>query len=149
MFFLAFAESIQLFPDGTIFIHIALILIMVWVLNRTFFKPINRVIASRDKFRGGRNIEAEEIDASAAAKEGQYQPAMRETRSQGHTLIEADRARAIAERQALVESARTEAEATLAGQRSEIESQATDARAALAAEADRLADKIAANILKG
>jgi F0F1-type ATP synthase membrane subunit b/b' len=53
MFFLAFAD-IQLVPDGTILIHIALILLMIWLLNRTFFRPINRVIAAREKNKGGR-----------------------------------------------------------------------------------------------
>ena len=33
---LAFAESIQLFPDGTIFIHIALILGMIWLAARVY-----------------------------------------------------------------------------------------------------------------
>jgi len=61
MFFLAFAESIQLFPDGTIFLHIALILAMIWLLNRTFFRPINRVIESREKQKGGHGSEADNI----------------------------------------------------------------------------------------
>ena len=61
MFLLAFAESIQLFPDGTIFIHIALILLMIWILNRTFFKPINKVIASREKHKAGPGGEADSI----------------------------------------------------------------------------------------
>ena len=46
-----FAFVVQLFPDGTIFIHIALTLIMIWVLNRTFFRPINRVLEPREKFK--------------------------------------------------------------------------------------------------
>ena len=71
MHFLAFAESIQLFPDGTIFIHIALILIMIWVLNRTLFKPINRVLATRDKFKGVEGGEAGPILRDAAEKESQ------------------------------------------------------------------------------
>ena len=55
MVVLAFAEGsgIQLVPDGTILIHIALILLMIWVLNRTFFRPINRVIQSHEKNKGG------------------------------------------------------------------------------------------------
>ena len=72
MHLLAFAGSIQLFPDGTIFIHIALVLIMIWVLNRTFFRPIRSVIASREKFHGGRNTEAESILNEAAEKESKY-----------------------------------------------------------------------------
>ena len=148
MFFLAFAESIQLFPDGTIFIHIALILVMIWVLNRTFFRPINRIIASREKFRGGRNIEAEEIAASAAAKEAEYGTAIREARAEGYGLIERERAEALAERQKLVGDAKAQAESTLAGQKQELQSQTEQVRAAIAGEAAQLADKITTNILK-
>ncbi|MGH7784024.1 MAG: hypothetical protein ACREO5_09335, partial [Candidatus Binatia bacterium] len=59
MLFLAFQSSIQLFPDGTIFVHIALILAMIWLLNRTFFRPINRMIESREMQKGGHGGEAE------------------------------------------------------------------------------------------
>src|SRR6476646_5574329 len=48
--------SIQLFPDGTIFIHISLILLMIWVLNRTYFRPVNKVIESREKFKDVRAV---------------------------------------------------------------------------------------------
>ena len=54
MVFLALAEnSIQLVPDGTIFLHIALILLMIWVLNRTLFKPVNRILETRERMTGG------------------------------------------------------------------------------------------------
>jgi F-type H+-transporting ATPase subunit b len=149
MFFLAFAESIQLFPDGTIFIHIALILVMIWILNRTFFRPINRVIASREKFKGGHNLEAEEIAASAAAKEAEYGTAMREARSEGHRLIENERAAAIADRQQLIGEAKAEYEATLESEKKQIQQQAAEVSTANASEAEQLSDRITANILKG
>ena len=62
MIFLAFAEnSIQLVPDGTLFLHIAIILIMVFVLNRTLFKPINRILDERERRTRGRSGEAHDI----------------------------------------------------------------------------------------
>ena len=43
MLCLALAEgSIQLVPEGTVFFHIAVIILMVYVLNATLFRPINR-----------------------------------------------------------------------------------------------------------
>jgi len=43
---LGFAEnSIQLVPDGTLLLHILIILVMVYVLNATLFKPINQILA--------------------------------------------------------------------------------------------------------
>ena len=83
MVLLAFAESapVQLIPDGTLFIHIALILLMIWILNRTFFRPINHIISSREKNKGGRSSEAESLLREVSAKETQYNESLREARS--------------------------------------------------------------------
>ena len=59
MHLLLFAETIQLFPDGTLFVHIAIILEMIWILNRTLYRPINRVLEAREKSKGGHSSEAE------------------------------------------------------------------------------------------
>lgn len=150
MFLLAFAEqSIQLFPDGTLFIHIALILIMIWILNRTFFRPINRVIEEREKHKGGAGGEAEKILGDVAEKEARYNKAMLEARSEGYELIEKDRSAAVAERQSKVAQAKEETARTLAEQKAQLEAQTTSARTAIATEAEKLSDRIAANILKG
>nr|MBA3769194.1 hypothetical protein [Blastocatellia bacterium] len=69
---LLFAESIQLFPDGTLFIHIALILLMIWVLNRTLFRPINRVLAAREAAKGGAGGAAGEMLRDVDSKQARY-----------------------------------------------------------------------------
>src|SRR4030095_12893228 len=53
MVILLAGTSIQLVPDGTILFHIALILIMIAILNRTLFQPINRILAEREKKGSG------------------------------------------------------------------------------------------------
>lgn len=149
MFLLAFAaQSIQLFPDGTIFVHIALILVMMWILNRTFFRPINRIIHDREKHKGGRGTEAEKILGEAAEKERRYNKALLEARSEGYELIEKERTAAVAERQVKVTRAKDETARGLVEQKSELEAQVVAARAAIVTEAEQLADKITANILK-
>ncbi len=149
MFLLALAEqSIQLFPDGTLFIHIALILIMIWVLNRTFFRPINKVIEAREKHKGGAGGEAETILSDVAEKEGRYTKSMLEARSEGYEMIEKQRAAAVAERQAKVARAKEETARAFTEQKAELETQTATARATIATEAEKMADKIAANILK-
>jgi hypothetical protein len=48
VFPLGFAEnSIQLVPDGTLLLHVLIILVMVYVLNATLFKPINLILEAR------------------------------------------------------------------------------------------------------
>lgn len=150
MVVLAFAEgaSIQLVPDGTLLIHIALILLMIFILNRTFFRPINRVIESREKNKGGRFGEAEAILNQVAEKNARFEQTMREARSAGYQLIEAERTAAMTERQAQVEAVKTEVEQTAAVEKDAIVRQAEQARQEIAAEARVLAQKISSNILK-
>ncbi len=148
MFLLAFAESIQLFPDGTIFIHIALILLMIWILNRTFFKPINKVIASREKHKAGPGGEADSIMRDVLEKEAKLNQAMLGARSEGYNLIEKERAAAVELRSRKLADAKAEVSAKLAAEKQELEQQADAARTALAAEAEVMAEKISSTVLK-
>lgn len=149
MVLLALAESsIQLFPDGTLFVHIALILLMIWVLNRTFFRPINNVIASREKFKGGRNVEADEILGTVSEKQSRYTAEMLEARTKGYQIVENERTQAIEAKTGIVESARVETAQTFEAEREALTAQTEAARAAVAREAEVMADRISANILK-
>jgi len=147
MAFLAFAENIQLLPDGTLLIHIAMILVMIWVLNRTFFRPINRVLESREKSKGGQASEAEGILKDASEKKGEYRDALRESRSKGYELIEKERAQALAQKQAKIEAAKQEISEMLEKENSELERQTTDAAKTIAEDAEKMAEKISSNIL--
>ena len=149
MFLLAFAESIQLFPDGSLFIHIALILIMIWILNRTFFGPINRVIESREKHKGGHGSEAEAILSDVSEKQAKYNQELLAARSAGYELIEKERAEAIALRQSKIAAAKNATAESLDAGKREVRQQAADARTIIAKEAEVMADRISSNILKG
>ena len=148
MHLLAFAESIQLFPDGTIFIHIALILIMIWVLNRTLFKPINRIMATRDKYKGVEGGEAGTILRDATEKESRYSREMLETRSKGYELIESEQKDAAADREKQIGKVKADVADRFEAGKAEVEKQAAETRSTLAADAEKIADSIAANILK-
>lgn len=148
MFLLAFAESIQLFPDGTLFIHIALILLMIWILNRTFFRPVNRVIESREKHKGGRGGEAEAILSDVGEKQIQYNQALLAARNEGYTLIEKERAAAVEARQRKVAEAKAATAESLVSDKNQIHEQAAAAKAAIAQEAEVMAEMISSNILK-
>lgn len=148
MVFLAFAEGVSLVPDGTIFIHIALILVMIWVLNRTFFRPINKVIESREENKGGHSSEAVSILREVEEKNARFDAEMLEARTKGYELIEKERSEAVAQREAKIEAARTEVEQKIASDYKELEAQTSAARAAIAEEAEKMSDKISSNILK-
>ena len=148
MHVLAFAESVQLFPDGTIFIHIALILLMIWVLNRTFFKPINKVIQSREKFKNVAGGEAGSIEAQAAEKEAEYNRAMLEARSAGYDLIENEHRKLVRAREKRLAETKAEVKQKETAEKGELARQTEEAKAAIRVEAPKLADQIAASVLK-
>ena len=143
-----FAETIQLFPDGTIFIHIAMILGMIWLLNRTLYRPINNIIQAREKQKGGHSLEADEIIKNAGNKESQYAKEMLDARSAGYELIENEQKKAADERDEKIVAAKAEIAGKFEAERSEIERQTGEVRTAIGSEAEKMADKIAASILK-
>ena len=149
MVLLAFAESalVQLIPDGTLFIHIALILLMIFILNRTFFRPINRIIEAREKNKIG-GSESENLLREVSEKELRYNEALREARSKGYELIETERSEALIEKQEKLSAAKEEVQQTLTSEMSELEKQTAEARQSIAAEAEKMAEKISSNILK-
>jgi F-type H+-transporting ATPase subunit b len=147
MILLAFQE-VRLVPDGTLFIHIALILLMIWVLNRTFFRPINRILESRERSKGGRSSEAQEILSQVSNKQSQYDQTMLKARSEGYELIERERAQAVAVRQEKIGAVKEEVEQKVAQETEELNRQTVEARAAIARQAEQMAEKISSNILK-
>ena len=143
------AASIQLFPDGTIFVHIALILIMIWVLNRTLYKPINRVLESREKSKGGHSSEATELLSQVGEKETRYNKELLDTRTAGYELIEKEQKKSVAARQKKIDEAKAQSAADFDAGKAEIENQSQAAKAEIDTEAEKLADRITASILKG
>lgn len=148
MHLLAFAEQIQLFPDGTLFIHVGLILVMIYILNRTLYRPINRVLQGRIKNKGNYFGEAEEILKKVDEKESRYSKELLDARSAGYELIEKEQKKAAAAREKKLAEAKDEVANRLSSGRSEIEQQASTARASIESEADVLADRITASVLK-
>jgi F-type H+-transporting ATPase subunit b len=148
MIALAFAEnSIQLVPDGTLFLHIAIILVMVFVLNATLFKPITRILEEREKRTRGRSGEAHDILRRVEEKMAHYEQSLREARSEGYRRMEQERASAVSERQSSLSAVREEISRSVAEQKEAVRAQVEGARATLEQEARRIAADIGAQIL--
>jgi len=84
--------SIQLVPDGTLLFHLFLVVVMVVVLNRTLLKPINQILAEREKQIANRMSEAQALAAETDEKVRKYNNTLREARSEGYRLLEKERA---------------------------------------------------------
>ena len=149
MHLLLFAESIQLFPDGTIFLHIAILLGMIWILNRTLYKPINRVLEAREKNKGGLGGEAAQILGRVEEKESRYSRELLDTRSQAYEAVENEQREAAAIREEKLAQAKAEASQKFEAEKGELTAQAAAVRIEVGASAEKMADHIASSILKG
>src|SRR6185503_10965908 len=136
MFALALAEdSIQLVPDGTMLLHIVIILVMVFVLNATLFKPINRILAARDQRTRGREGEAQGILNDVTAKLSDYEQRLREARAAAYALAEKERTAALQERQKNLNDMREKLAESTAQEKAVIRRQAGEARETLEVDA--------------
>lgn len=148
MIFLALAEnSIQLVPDGTLFLHIAIILVMVFVLNATLFKPINRILEEREKRTRGRSGEARDILHRVDEGVANYERTLREARAEGYRLMEQERAKVMSERQNKLSAIREEINNSLTQEKSALQAQKDAARTELERDSRRLAAEIGEQIL--
>ena len=87
--------SIQLVPDGTLLLHLFLVGVMVFVLNRTLLKPVNQILAEREKQIAGRLKEAEAMALETQEKLKKYNDALRDARADGYKLLEKERAQTV------------------------------------------------------
>ena len=146
---LGFAEdSIQLVPDGTLVLHDLIILVMVYILNATLYKPINQILANREKWTRGRFGEAEEISESVKQKLADYERSLRTARSEAYAFTEQQRSEAVKERQQKLNEVRQQLAGTVATEKAAIQSQADQARAALQIDAREIAVQIGSRVLK-
>ncbi|HKS26570.1 MAG TPA: hypothetical protein VJS44_02060 [Pyrinomonadaceae bacterium] len=147
MMLLGFAENPVLVPDGTILLHIIIILVMVYVLNATLFKPINRILEERERRTRGRSGEAKDIIQQVDEKLAAYERSLREARSEGYRLMEQERAEAMRERQIQVDAVREEVGRLAEEEKRVIQVQSEEARAALMRDAGEVATEISSHIL--
>lgn len=146
--FLAFAEnSIQLVPDGTLFLHIILIVLMVFILNVTLFRPINKILEERERSTQGRSDEAREILKRVESSLGRYERSLREARAEGYQLLERQRADALNWRQGELNALREELNQTVEQEKSAIQTQAQQAQVSLESDTKRIAGEISHQIL--
>lgn len=149
MVFLAFAEnSVQLVPDGWMFLHIALILIMIWVLNNTLFKPVNRVLQERERKTGGSAGSAQDIILESENKLATYEQGLRQARAEGYAVVEQTRKEAVAARNEQIETVKTEIEQMIISEKEALHKQILDARGELLKDAQILAERISNNIIR-
>ena len=140
--------SIQLVPDGTLLLHLLFIAVMVFVLNRTLLKPINKILADREEQIGGRLSEAQRLSAEAEEKVRKYQSALRDARSDGYSLLEKERAAGLKAKEQKVQQHREELSRKVSQELESIQRQQENVRGELASQADSMGVLISSQILR-
>jgi len=140
-------DSIQLVPDGTMLLHVVMILVMVFILNATLFKPINKILAARDQRTRGRLSEADQILNNVNEKVSDYERRLRQARTEAYALAEAERGTALQERQQKINELRQQLAESTAKEKEQIRQQATAARETLSAESRQIAAEIGSRVL--
>ena len=140
--------SIQLVPDGTLLLHLLMVGLMVFILNRTLLKPINRILAERERQVEGSIREAQLMTAETEEKLRQYNASLREARTEGYRLLEKERAAAIREKDEKIRLYRDEMSKTVAAQVEKTRQQEEKVREELESQAAAIGDLISSQILR-
>lgn len=139
---------IQLVPDGTLLVHLLVIGVMVFVLNRTLLKPVNQILAEREKQITGHLNEARELAAQTDEKVRKYQEALRDARTNGYRLLEKERSEALKTREEKLRQHRDQMSKEVTAQVEATRKQEELVRGELETQASAIGDLISSQILR-
>ena len=148
MVLLALAGSnIQLVPDGTLLLHLVVIVVMVALLNATLLRPITRILDERERRTRGRSAEAQTTLAAVVQKAREYEERMREARAAGYALLEQERVAVSRDRELQVAQVKAEVGGWLNSQKEKLKTDAGELRGRLKNDAQERAVEIGRQIL--
>lgn len=143
-----FEGSIQLVPDGTLILHLILIVGMVALLNATLLKPINRILEERELRTRGRLSEAAQTFATVDEKMREYERRLRQARTEGYAFLEKERSVISGERDKKVAEVRVEMGRWISDEQEKLKSDTAEVKKSLEADARSVAMKISRQILQ-
>jgi F-type H+-transporting ATPase subunit b len=141
-------DTIQLVPDATLLLHLFFVVVMVVVLNRTLLKPINRILAEREKQITGQLREAEALAAESQEKLKKYHDTLREARTTGYKLLEKERAESLKEKEQKLRQSRDQLSNEVSAQVEQIRRQEQSVKSELEGQAATIGDLISSQILR-
>lgn len=147
IFGLALAESVLSIDGSFLFIFFS-ILLLIYILNHTLFKPINKVLDERERLGAGRVGEARRMLGEHEERLKRYESRLREARGEAYQRLEAERREATLERQRMIAEVKAETTARIDAAKHEIAEQAAGAKKNLEKEARAMAATISSQILR-
>jgi len=133
--------------DGSFLFVFVSIFVLIFLLNRTLFKPINQLLDERDRLGAGRLAESKGLLARYEERLAGYEESLRVARSAAFSELEVARREALARRSAAIEEVRAETTGLVATAKEDIARQAVQVRETLDLESRAMAASISAKIL--
>jgi F-type H+-transporting ATPase subunit b len=140
--------QIQLVPDGTLLLHLLMVAIMVFILNRTLLKPMNRILAERERQIQGRLKEAQALAAETEQKRKKYNDALHAARVDGYKLLEKERTDGLKDKDEKVRLYREQTSREVAAQIDNIKRQEQSVKQELETQAVSISSLISAQVLR-
>jgi F-type H+-transporting ATPase subunit b len=140
--------TIQLVPDGTLLLHLLMVVVMVFIVNRTLLGPINRILAEREKQIEGRLKEAQALADETEHKLKTYNEALHAARVDGYKLLEKERADGLKEKDEKVRLQREQTSRDVTAQIDRIKSQEQSVKQELETQAASISGLISAQVLR-
>lgn len=143
---LALAGSV-LSIDGSFLVVLISIFVLIFILNRTLFKPINQVLDERERLGAGRMVEAKQLLAQYEERLSKYELQIQSARAEAYQFMESQRREAQTGRADMIAQVKAETAKQVAAAREDISKQAESAKANLEGEARAMAAVISSQIL--
>ncbi len=143
----AFAASITVMPDWTVFLQAANFILLVFLLNIVLYRPIRNIIRQRKTKIDGLEQDIQSSSNDLAEKEATYAAGIRDARKKGllekETLVQA----AADEEKKILDKINADALEELNAVKAKVAQEAETAKAALLKEVDTFANDIGKKIL--
>jgi len=133
--------------DGSFLFIFFSILLLIFILNHTLFKPINQVLNERERLGAGRIGEARRMLGEYEERLKRYESQLREARGEAYQLLEDERRESALSRQRMITEVKAEMSAQIGAAKQEIAKQAAGAKQSLENEARAMAGAISSQIL--
>lgn len=140
--------SIQLVPDGTLLVHFVMIIVMVFIVNRTLLRPINKILADREREIATRLQEAQSLASETEEKLKKYNSALHAARVDGYKLLEKERVEGLKAKDEKVRVYREQLSKEVAAQREATRRQEEAVKKELEAQAGVISGLISSQILR-
>ena len=134
--------------DGSFLVIFVSILLLIFILNRTLFAPINQVLDERERLGAGRLGEAKRLLSQYEERLRGYEAQLSAARADAYQSLEAQRKEAQAARQELLAQVKQDTGAQIAAAKDDLTKQSAAAQQNLESEARAMASLITSQLLK-